>query len=131
MREAERAETILELVEDRFRAHQLVFKDRHPDKSPLAHQKIIEAIYDPRPRFLIEGFRGIGKSTYLEEAAVFRACLGEFRSMVIVGSSYTRACDRLTSIKRQFVGNRDLIDVFGRLRGTAWREGRIVLNNVI
>src|SRR5882762_10294109 len=93
---------IAAFTEDRWLAHSVLFEKRHPDASPAAHVELVERIYRPGPRALIEGFRGFAKSTYLEEAAVIKASCREFKNMVILGSSYSRACDRLASVKRGF-----------------------------
>jgi hypothetical protein len=114
---------------DRWLAHTLLFANRHPIDSAPAHRHLVEAIYSPYARVLVEGFRGLAKSTYLEEAAVLRACYREFHNMVIVGSSYTRACDRLAAVKREFEINGELREVYRIERGSTWQEGKIVLSN--
>ncbi len=118
-----------ELEGDRWLAHAALFRHRHPDKSCEAHRDLVLNIYSPSPRRLIEGFRGFAKSTYLEEAAVLRGAFREFHNMVIIGSSYRRACDRLAAVKREFEMNEMLIRLFGPLKGEIWQEGRIVLSN--
>ena len=70
-----------------------------------------------------------GREAGIEEAATLRAALRRFHNMVIVGASYTRACDRLAAIKRECEINQQLIDCFGGLRGPIWQEGKIVLAN--
>src|SRR5216684_2684213 len=120
---------ISELAADRCLAHEFFFKHRHPEESPPAHARLIGQIYAPGPRALIEGFRGFAKSTYLEESAVLKAAYREFRNMVIVGSSYSRACDRLASVKREIDMNDQLGALFGALHGPVWQEGKIVLSN--
>lgn len=116
------------LKEDRWLAHATIFKHRHPDASPPAHKELVEAIYSPRPRQQIEGFRGFAKSTLLEETAVLRGAFREFHNMVIVGSSYRRACDRLAAVKRELEMNEFLIRLFGPLKAEGtWQEGKIVL----
>lgn len=121
-----RLDAIRFFAEDRWEAHQILFRHRHPDESAPAHRHIIADIYDSRARLLIEGFRGIAKSTLLEEAAILRACYRGFRNMVIVGASYTRAVDRLAAIKREFELNPYIAELFGEMRGPTWQEGKIV-----
>ena len=120
---------IAEFARDRWRAHRLLFAHRHPDESAPAHRELVEAIYSPYARVLVEGFRGLAKSTYLEEAAVLRACHHEFHNMVLVGSSYARACDRLAAIKREFEINDKVRDIYDIGPGSTWQEGKIVLSN--
>lgn len=122
-----REELITTFATNRWLAHAALFRDRHPDESAPAHEQLVRKIYDPAPRMVIEGFRGFGKSTYLEEAAVLKAAFREFRNMVIVAASYSRACDRLASIKRILDQNEELTEIFGQLRGAIWQEGKITL----
>ena len=135
-------ETKVRLIEsfaaEPWRAHDVFFRHRHPDESPPAHRDLVAAIYSSAPRQLIEGFRGLAKSTYLEEGAVIKAAYGRvgiggppIHNMVIVGSSYARAVDRLASVKRELEMNELLAEVFGALKGPVWQEGKIVLSNGI
>jgi hypothetical protein len=117
--------------ENRWLAHCFLFPHRHQDISCEAHEALVQSIYSEHPRQLIEGFRGLGKSTYLEEAAVLKACLREFHNLVIVGASYTRACERLNSIKREITINRQVQEIFGDIREGAWQEGKIELKGGI
>jgi hypothetical protein len=115
---------------DRWFAHQVLFKRRHPEASCAAHADLVARIHSPEPRFSFEGFRGLGKTTYLEEAAVLRAALGEFRYMVVVSANYRPlALQRIASIKREIEVNRPFQKVFGDMRGAIWQEGQIVLKN--
>jgi hypothetical protein len=123
------SELLVELARDRWMAHQVLFERRHPEASAEGHERLVRDIYAPHPRRLIEGFRGLGKSTYLEEAALIRAGFGEFRYMVVVGASYSRACDRLAAVKREIEINDGFAAVFGKLKGSIWQEGKIVLAN--
>jgi hypothetical protein len=116
---------------DRWLAHSYLFPHRHTDESCEAHEALVRAIYSDHPRQLIEGFRGLGKSTYLEEAAVLKACLREFHNLVIVGASYTRACERLAAIKREILINRQVAEIFGDIREGVWQEGKIELKGGI
>lgn len=114
---------------DRWLAHQKLFPHRHPDKSPEAHRELVKRINAPRPRQLIEGFRGLAKSTYLEETAVLKGAFQEFHNLVIVGASFQRACERLFPIKNEYENNEEFGAVFGNLKGEMWREDKIVLSN--
>lgn len=132
--EFERVETAKEMALRRFYlnrwdAHQLLFRHRHPDPSPPAHKALVEHIYSDHPHLLTEGFRGFAKSTYLEETAILRALYREFHNMVIVGASYARAVERLEAIKRELDHNEELEALFGSQRGSTWREGKIILAN--
>ena len=126
---AERLALLREFREDRWLAHRHLFPHRHPDESPQAHKELVGHINRPVPRLSTEGFRGLAKSTYLEETAVIKAGFREFNFMVLVGSSYDRACDRLASIKREIEINEKVESVFGPLKGDVWQTGQIVLAN--
>lgn len=115
---------------DRWYAHQKLFPHRHPMTSPAAHKAIVDLINRPEPHRGIEGFRGLAKSTLLEETAIIKGMLREFHNMVIVAASYRMACDRLTPIANEFLNNEKIHAVLGgSLKGETWREDRIVLSN--
>lgn len=124
---------IRELSADRWLAHRHLFARRHPDASPDAHRELVEHIHSIFPRVAVEGFRAFGKTTYVEEGVLLRACFKEFHNMVIVGSSYTRACDRIEAIKNEIQINELIHDIFGVDRASCriWQEGKIVLHNGI
>ena len=129
MTETAQVALLREFREDRWLAHRHLFPHRHPDESPDAHRELVGHINRPIPRLLTEGFRGFAKSTYLEETAVIKAGFREFHFMVLLGSSYDRACDRLASIKREIEINEKVESVFGPLKGDVWQTGQIVLSN--
>lgn len=122
-------EAIVGFRADRWATHQVFFEHRHRDASARCHKAIVELIYAPDAHVSVEGFRGIAKSTLAEEAIIVRAVLREFHNLVIVGSSYARAVERLAAVKRELVQNELLTQVFGRLEGPVWQEGKIVLSN--
>jgi hypothetical protein len=78
---------------------------------------------------VIEGFRGIAKTTILEETAIIRALYSRFRFMVILSASYHLACQRLDTIKNALTINPAITSVFGPQEGGTWQEGRIILAN--
>jgi hypothetical protein len=122
-------EQILEFERDRWLAHKVLFANRHTDDSAPAHRDLTLNIYKPRARLLVEGFRGIGKTTTLEEVAIIRSLYREHRFMVILGASYTRACDRLEAIKNELVVNSLITHLYGSQKGHIWQDGKIVLSN--
>jgi hypothetical protein len=129
MSESVQVALLRQLREDRWLAHQHLFRHRHPNASPDAHRDLVSHINRPLARLAIEGFRGFAKSTYLEETAVLKAAYREFHFLVILGASYKLACDRLASIKREFEINELVESLFGPLKGETWQEGKIVLAN--
>jgi hypothetical protein len=124
-----RLELVRAFAEDRWAAHRHLFRHRHPDESPEAHKDLVRRIHGPEARLNVEGFRGFAKTTYLEEAAVLRALYGEFHNMVVVGASFTRACDRVDAIGHELATNPLIADIFGPQKGEIWGASRIVLTN--
>jgi hypothetical protein len=129
----QRAEALAGLAADRWRAHQLLFPERHPVESAPAHRELVAAIYNEYPRIELVCFRGMGKTTNVEEAVVLKAAFREFKNVIICGASYQRACERIAAIQRIFEQNEDLEQVFGRLGGEGiaqiWQQGKLVLTN--
>lgn len=78
---------------------------------------------------VIEGFRDAAKSTVAEEAFVLGALFKEFRFGVVIGASYPRAKERLAAIANEFVTNDAINQLFGRMEGSVWGAGKIVLAN--
>ncbi len=126
-----REEALAAFYNDRWAAHQFFFAHRHTDESPPAHAEIVDRIHSNDPRYSFEGFRGLGKTTLLEEGVILKAAFNEFRYCVIVSANYRPlAIQRIASIKHEIETNERLADVFGSLRGSSvWQEGMIVLAN--
>lgn len=126
-----RQRALLEFSNNRWLCHATLFEHRHPDESAPAHRDLVAAIYNPKRRVSIEGFRRLGKTTYLEEAAIIKAGFREFHNMVILAASRDRACERLDTIKNEILYNEEFIAVFGSLKGPTWRDDKIVLSSGI
>ena len=124
-----KAEALLPFYRDRWLAHVAFFAHRHPDRSAKVHKDLVAALNAPRARQSIEGFRGLGKSTYVEETAILKGIFKEYRFLLIVGASLTRACERLYPIKIELKGNAGLLSLTGPLEGEIWREDKITLAN--
>jgi hypothetical protein len=114
---------------DRVLAHQYLFRNRHRDKTPAFHSRMIRAWHGPSPRVLTMAFRGGAKSTIAEEAMIIRGLFMEFRNGLILGANIDLAVERLGAIKHEIEANEDLIRVFGELRGPIWGADEIVLTN--
>lgn len=118
------------IAADRVRAHEVIFKHRHPLPTAPFQKEIIKAFHGPHPRIVCEAFRKAAKSTIAEETLIIGAALGEFKNALIIGASYDRACERLESIKHEFETNADLEQIFGVLPGNiTWANDKIVLTN--
>jgi len=133
--EAEHLALLATLRADRWLAHRFLFKHRHPEESPETHRELVEAINSPVPRLSIEGFRGVGKTTYTEETALIKAVFREFHNLVIIGPSFPRACDRLDAIANEIAVNPFFAfdpkhpedSLFGQLNGDIKQAGKLVL----
>jgi len=55
--------------------------------------------------------------------------MGAARNVLIIGSSFDRAADRLRAIKHELETNELLIEIYGDLRGSTWGVERLVLAN--
>lgn len=109
--------------------HQVLFGHRHPNDTPPFHWEIIDLWHSAAPRVLIKAFRGAAKSTIAEEAIIVQACLRQFKNGIILGETYERAVERLRAIKHEFETNEIIEEMFGRLVGPTWSEGKIILSN--
>ena len=124
------AEAIGIIIADRVRAHEIIFRHRHPLPTAPFQREIIAAFHGPHPRVVCEAFRKAAKSTIAEETLILGAALVEFKNALIIGASYDRACERLESVKHEFETNEDLEQIFGSLVGNiTWTTDKIVLAN--
>ena len=127
---SDKEQILRDIIADRALAHQFLFKNRHPNKTPAFHLEIIRDIYSDIKQLLILAFRGSAKSTIAEEATVIEAVLGEFKNKIILGANQTRAVDRLQAIKHEIEHNETLQVLFGDMKGTdCWGHDKIVLSN--
>jgi hypothetical protein len=120
---------LIEFERNRRVAHEVLFKHRHPLKTPAFHHRMIDAFHGPQPKVILEAFRDAAKSTVAEEGIIVKALLREFKNAVIIGSSFLRARERLGSVKAELENNRAIEQLFGPPVGDQWGEGRIVLRN--
>lgn len=122
-------ELIAELQADKQFALSYIFAHRHPDETPAFHTQIVSAWDDAHPRVLIEVFRGGAKSTLAEEYLTLAALFQEAQYILLVGNTYSSACDRLASIKHELENNEKIGAMFGSVRGATWTENDITLSN--
>jgi hypothetical protein len=122
-----RAEVIEKFRGDRLLAHETLFEHRHAVDAALFHKELIEDFWSDEDRQVTLGFRGCGKSTHLEEGIALAACEGAFRNCIIIGSSETRAKDRIAAISRELLLNELLVQVYGRQEGATWTQTELVL----
>ena len=101
------------LSEDRALASAVLFTHRHPQASPAFHVEIIDLWRSQDEFVLIEAFRGAAKSTLSEEFLVLEGCYGNFFYALLVGETYSKACQRLESIAKEAMHNSKLHHLFG------------------
>lgn len=120
------------ISEDRALASAMVFPHRHPQASPAFHVQILDAWRASDEFVLIEAFRSAAKSTLSEEHLLLEACFGNFNYCLVIGETYTKACQRLEAIKNEASTNMKLLALFGKLSkisGRLWNEKQFELPN--
>lgn len=126
-------QTQVRLGRDRPLAHAVLFRHRHPNKSPAFHRELILDWHAPDTCYLDMVFRGGAKSTIAEEAIVVRALYREFTNCLIVGADADRAASRLHAIAHELANNEMIRQIFGDMIGDTWSPdgGRIVTSTGI
>lgn len=117
------------LISDPVLVHGILFPQRHPQEPAEFHDTLLRDWYSSDPNVVQTVFRGGAKSTLGEEAVTILACAGLFKNMIIIGSSETRAKERLGAIKHEIENNPNIIQMFGNQMGNTWQESKIVLKN--
>jgi hypothetical protein len=119
------------ISEDRALASAMLFAHRHPQASPAFHVEVMDLWRCADEWVLIEAFREGAKSTLSEEHLLIEACFGNFGYCLIIGETYTKACQRLEAIKFEASRNMKLQGLFGRLKqaGRVWNEHQMELAN--
>lgn len=128
------AEHHAELLREKCRsdpvwAHDRYFRRRHEDTTPEFHRDLIEALWSADDRLVLLSFRGSGKSTRSEEAVALWACLGLFKNCLLIGSSETRAAERIAAVSNELKMNDELIHTFGNMVAEPWTQTKLVLTS--
>ncbi len=133
MAQAERLDLASQLLADPVAAHEIIFSDSHSNKSAPFHDEMVLAFHGNNEYELFLCFRGSSKSTKAEETIALRAAAGLIHNCCIVGDSYTRATDRVKTIRRHLMTNKWIKYLFsdqaGELQGDTWTEGKIELSS--
>jgi hypothetical protein len=129
MPDDEREQLKREFRDNPILAHQTFFRKGHEATTPPMHDEIIEAGHSLDQLVLLLAFRGAGKSTLAEEAIVLEAASRRSRNILIIGSSFDRAADRLRNIKRELEGNELIAELYGTLVGPVWGVEKLILAN--
>ena len=98
---------------DRALASAILFAHRHPQASPPAHIECIDLWRCADEFVLIEAFREFAKTTLAEEFLVLEGCFGNFFYCLVLGETYTKACDRIAAIDKEARTNIKLQHLFG------------------
>ncbi|KWB54193.1 hypothetical protein [Burkholderia ubonensis] len=119
------------ISDDRALGSAMLFPHRHPQASPAFHVEVMDLWRCADEWVLIEAFREGAKSTLSEEHLLIEACFGNFGYCLIIGETYTKACQRLEAIKFEATRNMKLQGLFGRLKesGRVWNEHQMELAN--
>ena len=126
------ASTLKVISEDRALASAMLFPHRHPQATPPFHIEIMDAWRSADEFVLIEAFRSAAKSTLSEEHLLVEACFGNFNYCLIIGETYTKACQRLEAIKNEAAKNTKILSLFGKIAkvaGRLWNEHQFELPN--
>jgi hypothetical protein len=117
----------------KFLAHETIFAHRRDCSSAAMHAEMLGYHYSNVSKVLFLAFRGGAKSTLAEEvltlAPIVNFVENPCRNFIIVGTSETRAAERLEAVKYEFETNENLLQVFGDYRGDTWTSTRITLKN--
>lgn len=114
---------------NRVLAHENLFPHRHKDETPEFHREIIELFNSNAPLVALMAFRGAAKSTLSEEDVLLKALFLEEEFILIVGNSWSSACERLAPIKHELETNEELFELFGDQKSSPWAADEIVLAN--
>jgi hypothetical protein len=98
---------------DRALGSAMLFAHRHPQESAAMHVEMMDLWRSADEFVLIEAFRDAAKSTIAEEAITMEGCFGNFHYMLLIGETYTKACQRLAAIDYECRTNVKLHRVFG------------------
>ncbi|MBN3809428.1 hypothetical protein [Paraburkholderia sp. Ac-20347] len=125
------ASLLKSISDDRALGAAMMFPHRHPQTSPTCHVEIMDLWRSSDEFVEIEMFREGGKSTLSEEFLLLEAAFGNFGYCIIIGETYTKACQRLEAIKFEATRNMRLASLFGALKqaGRVWNENQMELAN--
>jgi hypothetical protein len=126
-----RARIIGILVSDKWQAHQTIFEHRHqhggvPVEPAPFHKELISDFWSDDRYSIRMAFRGSAKSTLGEEDITLAACLRQFHNILVIGSSETRAAERLAAVAYELANNEYLTRLFGDLKGAVWTQTKLV-----
>src|SRR5579859_272211 len=109
---------IQKLHADRWLAHQRLFPHRHqfagkPTEPADFHPEIVADFWGKQRYSQFMSFRVSAKSTLAEEDVTLLACYKQAHNIVILGSSETRAAERVASVSYELLNNDFITELFG------------------
>lgn len=125
--EAQREELLSTFMGDRPLTHQMLFPHRHKDTSPDFHKDIVSLLNSASPLVVLMAFRGAAKSTLIEEYVLTSVLFKDARFVLIVGSNWESACQRLAAIRQEIETNEVIMELFGDQKASPWSVDEIVL----
>ena len=120
-----------QLSEDRALASAMLFPHRHTQDTPPFHIQMIDLWQSAEEYVVIEAFREGAKTTLAEEFLLTEGLFGNFGYLIIIGETYTKACQRIEAMKHELLSNSRIISLFGKQKGAIWSENKIVLPNTV
>ena len=121
-------QSVIALERDRWLAHEVLFAHRHPKPPAEFHRETVADFWSDEQYAIILAFRGSAKSTLGEEDIALAAAYRVFHNILIIGSSETRAAERLQSVSYELASNELITLMFGEQKpkmGT-WTQTKIV-----
>ena len=118
-----------QLSGDRALASAMLFPHRHSQETPEFHINIMD-LWRSRDEFVvIQAFREGAKTTLSEEFLLIEALFKNFKYALVLGETYTKACQRIESLKYELLTNQKIYTLFGKQKGSTWSENKVVLPN--
>jgi hypothetical protein len=99
--------------EDRALAAAMLFAHRHPQDSADYHVKMMDIWRSASEFVLFEVYREGAKTTVAEEHLLLEGSFGNFRYQLLIGETYSKACQRLEAIDKEARTNVKLRNLFG------------------
>lgn len=122
-------------MSSRFVAHETIFANRRDCSSSPMHMDMLGMQYGDLPRVLLMAFRGSAKTTLAEEVLTLAPIINfpnnPAHNFLIIGTSETRAAERLEAVKHELEHNELLLQTFGDYKGDTWTSTRITLKNSV
>lgn len=88
------------------------------------HDDFFKFLDDPDAnRIAIAAPRGFGKTTSMLATGAKRVCYKDCRFLEFISCTHKIASENVKNLGRELVGNKEILKVFGNLRGQKWSEG--------